>query len=93
MLSPISIATAGYVCGTGPASIPIATDGYVCTAGIVITPEPEQGGGSGGEREHRNTGHGHIVSVRLPGANIDGEQFDDEDFALLAVILIEEFFE
>jgi len=34
-LDPISIATAGYVCGVGPDAIAIATMGYVCI-GVVI---------------------------------------------------------
>lgn len=36
-LAPLSIATAGYVCGTGPRAISIATQGYVCLA--VVTEE------------------------------------------------------
>lgn len=35
-LDPISIATAGYVCGGNPNSLSIATRGYICTAVQVI---------------------------------------------------------
>lgn len=46
-LDPISIATAGYVCGTGPNAISIATNGYVCTEIVIVDPGPspaDQGG-------------------------------------------------
>lgn len=42
-LDPVSIATRGYVCGTGPDDIAIATMGYVCSSTEFQVPV---GGGS-----------------------------------------------
>lgn len=84
MLEPISIATAGYVCGTGPASLSIATDGYVCLDVIIGPTEPDIGGGGSG-------GHGAVI--RLPGKSIPLEIRQNEELllALTAVIAILEF--
>lgn len=92
-LDPISIATAGYVCGSGPDPIAIATDGYVCFAEAATV---EEGGGSGGpgaiRREQASHG-GVIVFPSDAPPSIEGLPDEDAKLALLAVIAIEEWYE
>ena len=95
-LNDISIATGGYVCGSGPGPIPIASDGYVCFAGDV-TP-PEEGGGSGGVggqgARRPADGHGAVIpTIRLPRDIAPGTEYSDAELAALAILLIEEFYE
>ncbi len=49
-LDPISIATKGYVCGSGPDDIAIATKGYVC---IVAVPPARLDGGDSSARHKK----------------------------------------
>lgn len=63
---------------------------------LEITVEEIGGGSHGGVvRGSRpgQKGHGHVVTVQLPGARPGVTAYDDADLALLAVALIEEFYE
>lgn len=86
-LDPISIATTGYVCGSGPEPIAMATRGYVCFAEL---PTPTEGGGGGGPGARRRTPHGNVILPYREPIPIGDITDENVLLALLAVIAIEE---
>ena len=88
-LDPISIATAGYVCGAVPDDVSIALDGYVCFAEAVAV--EEIGGGSFGVT--RKQPHGVVIPpFRLPGTVPLDSVDEDVELAILAVMIIENYY-
>ena len=73
----IAIATRGYRCGGNPTKTSIATYGYRCL-------EPAVDDGLGG-------GMGHGAVILEPTERIEPESY--EEYALLAVLAIQEYYE
>ncbi len=72
-LDPISIATKGYVCGTGPNDIAIATKGYVCPD--LVPPPPKPDGGDSSKR------YKNMIDTSLDGLLVR------EDEEVLAIVM------